>query len=31
MKYRVTVSQLKRWNGIRGTLIRAGQRLRIYK
>ena len=31
LKYRVTVSQLKRWNGIRGTLIRAGQRLRIYK
>ena len=31
LKYRVTVSQLKRWNGIRGTLIRTGQRLRIYR
>lgn len=30
-KYRVSVSQLKRWNGIKGTLIRTGQRLKIYR
>lgn len=30
-KYRVKVSQLKRWNGISGTMIRAGQRLKIYR
>ncbi len=30
-RYRVTVSQLKRWNNIKGTMIRIGQRLKIYK
>lgn len=30
-KYRVTVSQLKRWNNLKGTTIRIGQTLRIYK
>ena len=30
-KYRVTVSQLKRWNNLKGTTIRIGQILRIYK
>lgn len=30
-KYRVSVSQLKRWNGLRSTMIRVGQRLKIYK
>lgn len=30
-KYRVSVSQLKRWNNLKGTTIRIGQILRIYK
>lgn len=30
-KYRVKVSQLKRWNNINGTMIRIGQRLKIYR
>lgn len=30
-KYRVSVSQLKRWNNLKGTTIRIGQTLRIYK
>jgi membrane-bound lytic murein transglycosylase D len=30
-KYKVSVSQLKRWNGIRGTMIRIDQRIRIYR
>ncbi len=30
-RYRVYVSQLKRWNNISGTNIRIGQRIRIYK
>lgn len=30
-KYHVKVSQLKRWNHIKGTFIREGQRLKIYK
>lgn len=30
-KYRVTVAQLKRWNNIKGTNIRAGRYLNIYK
>jgi membrane-bound lytic murein transglycosylase D len=29
-KHGVSVSQLKQWNNIRGTLIRPGQKLRIY-
>ena len=29
-EYRVSVSNLRRWNGIRGNTIRAGQRLVIY-
>jgi membrane-bound lytic murein transglycosylase D len=29
-KYRVSVSNLKAWNGLRGTTIRAGQKLRVY-
>ena len=29
-KYRVQVSQLRKWNNIRSNLIRAGQRLTIY-
>jgi membrane-bound lytic murein transglycosylase D len=28
-KYHVTVSQLKKWNNLKGTTIRAGQRLKI--
>ncbi|HHT61491.1 MAG: transglycosylase SLT domain-containing protein [Paludibacteraceae bacterium] len=30
-KYRVTVAQIKRWNGLRGSMIRAGKKLKIYK
>lgn len=30
-KYGTTVSKLKQWNGIKGTVIRTGQRLKIYK
>lgn len=30
-KYHVTVSQIKRWNGLNGTMIRAGKKLKIYK
>ncbi len=30
-RYRCTVSQLKRWNGLRGTMIRIGQKLKIYR
>ncbi|MGI6220224.1 MAG: transglycosylase SLT domain-containing protein [Bacteroidaceae bacterium] len=30
-RYGVSVSQLKRWNGLRGTSIRAGRRLKIMK
>lgn len=30
-RYRVTVAQLKRWNGIKGTMIRVGQKLKIYR
>lgn len=30
-RYHVKVSQLKKWNRIRGTMIREGQRLKIYK
>lgn len=29
-RYRCSVKQLQRWNGIKGTMIRVGQRLRIY-
>lgn len=29
-QYRVSVSSLKAWNGLRGTTIRTGQRLRVY-
>lgn len=29
-RYRCSVAQLKRWNGLKGTMIRIGQRLRIY-
>lgn len=29
-KYRVSVTSLKEWNGLRGTTIRTGQRLRVY-
>lgn len=29
-KYHVSISQIKYWNGIRGTVIRTGQRLTIY-
>lgn len=29
-KYRVSVSNLKAWNGLRGTTIRTGQKLRVY-
>ncbi len=28
-RYRVSVTQLKTWNGLRGTTIRVGQRLRV--
>lgn len=30
-RYKVSVSQLKRWNGISGTMIRIGQRIKIYR
>ena len=30
-KYRVTVKQIMRWNGMRNTKIRAGKYLKIYK
>lgn len=30
-KYHVTVSQIKRWNGLRSSMIRAGKKLKIYK
>lgn len=30
-KYGVTVNQIKRWNGMSSTRIRAGKRLKIYK
>ena len=30
MQFRVTVSQIKGWNGIRGSMIREGQTLKIY-
>ena len=30
-KYRVSVSQLKKWNHIKGTTIRVGQTLKIYR
>ncbi len=30
-KFRVKVSQIKKWNNMRGTFIRAGQKLKIYK
>lgn len=30
-RYRVSIPALKEWNGIRGTMIRAGQRLVIYR
>ena len=31
LKYRVSVASLKRWNGLKTSQIRAGQRLKIYK
>ena len=31
IKHRVTVSKLKKWNGLRGSVIRVGQKLSIYK
>ena len=30
-KYHVTVKQIQQWNRLRGTMIRAGQTLIIYK
>lgn len=30
-KYHCTVAQLQRWNGLKGTMIRIGQRLRIHR
>jgi membrane-bound lytic murein transglycosylase D len=30
-RYRVSIPALKEWNGIRGTMIRAGQKLVIYR
>ncbi|HPW90064.1 MAG TPA: transglycosylase SLT domain-containing protein [Paludibacteraceae bacterium] len=30
-RYRVTVAQIKKWNGLRGSMIRTGQRLKIYR
>ena len=30
-KYRVSVAQIKKWNGLTSTNIRVGQRLRIYR
>lgn len=30
LRYRVTVSQIRRWNNLRGNMIRVGQRLVIY-
>ena len=30
-RHRVSVKQLQRWNGINGTMIRVGQRIKIYK
>lgn len=30
-KYRTSVDKIKKWNKISGTMIRAGQRLKIYK
>lgn len=30
-KYHVSVAQLKRWNNIKGTMIREGQTLKIYR
>jgi membrane-bound lytic murein transglycosylase D len=29
-RYRVSVASLKSWNGLRGNIIRAGQRVRVY-
>jgi len=30
-RYHVTVSQIKKWNGLRSSVIRTGQRLKIYR
>ena len=30
-RYHCTVNQIKRWNGLRGSMIRIGQRLKIYR
>lgn len=30
-RYHCTVNQIKRWNGLRGSMIRVGQRLKIYR
>ena len=30
-KYHVTVNQLKKWNHLRSTNLRIGQKIRIYK
>ncbi|MDD3479140.1 MAG: transglycosylase SLT domain-containing protein [Paludibacteraceae bacterium] len=30
-RYHVTVTQIKKWNGLRNSMIRAGQRLKIYR
>jgi membrane-bound lytic murein transglycosylase D len=30
-RHHVTVSQLKKWNNLRGDFIREGQKLKIYK
>jgi LysM repeat protein len=29
-RYRTSVSKLKEWNGLRGTMVRQGQRLTIW-
>jgi lysophospholipase L1-like esterase len=29
-KHRVSIAELKKWNGIRGSLIRSGQKIKIY-
>ncbi|MBK9318113.1 MAG: LysM peptidoglycan-binding domain-containing protein [Bacteroidetes bacterium] len=29
-RYNVSVSELKKWNGLRGTVIRKGQRIYVY-